>query len=78
MLVPENNRPRGGSDGFDDALGYKITHPDGYLKNYTFVKLDYNDLFSNCIFVLVVDCVSIMATYVWFQVGYTQYYLKHH
>lgn len=59
---------RGGSDSFDDALGYKITHPDGYLKNYNFVKLDYNDLFSNCIFVLVVDCVSIMATYVWFQV----------
>ena len=42
MLVPENNRPRGGSGGFDDALGYKITHPDSYLKNYTFVKLDYN------------------------------------
>ena len=40
MPLPESNGPRGGSDGFDDALGYKITHPDGYLKNYTFVKLD--------------------------------------
>ena len=68
MLVPENSLPGGGSDGFDDALGYKITHPDGYLKNYTFEKLDYDDLFSNCIFVLVVDCRSKMATYVWFQV----------
>ena len=68
MLVPESNGPRGGSYGVDAALGYKITHPDGYLKNYTFVKLDYNYLFSICIFVLVVVCASIMATYVWFQV----------
>ena len=44
------NLPRGGSDGFDDVFPYKIKYPDYYMKNYCFVKIDYEYLCSNNFF----------------------------